>query len=876
MEFTWSDAMQFANDWQTPYLYCLIGYVPTVLFLQTMMKFMKPLPLEIPLKLWNCALSGLSLYGFAILFQRLFQVDFIHSVSSLDYSSGLTGYVVFLFNLSKIPEMVDTLFIVLRKKELTFLHVFHHLSVAIYCYSTLYYPPPLGYWYALMNTFVHGVMYGYFAFDKEIKRYTNFNPMYLTILQILQMAWGLSLNVVYLTLPTTQFDFITNYNAVYGISMYGSYLYLFCAFFAQKYKFKTPINWFMCFYVLAAHVLALFGFLRCTWMQFAQAVVMYQICGWGVTAGMHRLWSHRSYKARLPTRFILMMLASITNQGSIYHWCRDHRVHHKFSDTVADPHDINRGFFYAHMGWLLLNKDQPVKDAGKQLDCSDLLNDWVVYINYKLNPLWDQFWCFIVPGIYGHYYMGSFMDGFLIFGAMRWIMESHATWCVNSVAHTFGYRPYKDIPPSESLFTSLVANGEGWHNWHHAYPFDYAASEDGILLQWNHTKLLIDLLSLIGQTYDHKRHVLKPKVLTPIKEVPEELQTKLNRAINELDAKYKGQTKFARSMLSVFQDTVNSCAVVYTTIWLSQYVPTVVLYPVYSVVMGTVLTGLWVLGHECGHGAFGDNWFQNDFVGFILHSLLLVPYFPWKYSHNKHHKYTNHLILGDTHVPPLKRPYASLHKIMGDDAFAILDIVFRLSVGWPMYLISYATGGRTQSDLETKLDNKRGRSHFFSSSQVMKPSWKVEASTVGCLATVGLITHLGLWYWYLGPYLIVNAWLVLYTWLQHSHPDIPHYGSDDFSFLKGALSTVDRPYPYIVDILHHHIGTTHVLHHMNYSIPHFRAQEYSEAIKLVLGDFYLYDPMPIHKALFRTAKECVFVKSVYGTQLYQGSTNKDD
>lgn len=361
---------------------------------------------------------------------------------------------------------------------------------------------------------------------------------------------------------------------------------------------------------------------------------------------------------------------------------------------------------------------------------------------------------------------------------------------------------------------------------------------------------------------------MKPKVLTPISNVPEELQANLNRVINALDAKYKGQSKFPRSMLSVGQDVVNSCAVVYATIWLSQYVPAAILYPVYSVVMGTVLTGLWVLGHECGHGAFGDNWFQNDTVGFILHSLLLVPYFPWKYSHNKHHKYTNHLVLGDTHVPPLKRPYASLHKIMGDDAFAILDIVLRLFIGWPMYLISYASGGRTQSDLQTRLDNKRGKSHFWSSSQVMKPSFKVEASTAGCLATVGLITHFGLWYWYLGPYLIVNAWLVLYTWLQHSHPDIPHYGSDDFSFLKGALSTVDRPYPYIVDILHHHIGTTHVLHHMNYSIPHFRAQEYSEAIKLVLGDFYLYDPMLIHKALFRTAKECVFVKSVDGTQLY--------
>jgi stearoyl-CoA desaturase (delta-9 desaturase) len=509
MEFEWNQATKFAYDWQTVYISMLIGYVPTVLMLQFLMKFFNPLPLEIPLKLWNCALSGLSIVGFSILFQRLFQVDFINTITSLDYSYGLTGYVGFLFNLSKIPEMFDTLFIVLRKKELTFLHVFHHWSVAIYCYTTLFYPPPIGYWYALMNTFVHGVMYGYFAFDKEIKRYTNFNPMYLTILQILQMTWGLSLNVIYLMLPTTTFDFATQYNAVYGIAMYGSYLYFFCSFFTQKYKFKTTINWFMCFYLLVNHVFALFGFLRCTWTQFAQSVIFYQICAIGITAGAHRLWSHRSYKAKTPTRFVLMMLASMANQGSIYHWARDHRVHHKFSDTEADPHDINRGFFYAHIGWLLLNKDQPVKDAGKKLDCSDLLNDWVVNLNYMLNPFWDQFWCFIVPGIYGHYYMGSFMDGFLIFGALRWVMMAHATWFVNSVAHTFGYRPYKNIPPCESLITSIVAAGEGWHNWHHTYPFDYATSEYGIFSQWNPSKLLIDLLSVFGQTYDHKRHIIK-------------------------------------------------------------------------------------------------------------------------------------------------------------------------------------------------------------------------------------------------------------------------------------------------------------------------------------------------------------------------------
>jgi elongation of very long chain fatty acids protein 6 len=238
--FTWMDATAFANDWQHVALFILAAYVPLVLGIQAFMKGKAPFDLRLPLKVWNMTLSALSLYGFSILFSHLCQVDFIHSITSLDYSSGKTGVVMFLFNLSKFPEMVDTLFIVLRKKELTLLHVFHHLTVAAYCYSTFFYIPALGFWFGLMNTFVHGVMYGYFAFDKEVK--TFFNPMYLTILQILQMAWGVTLNVLYLLQPSTTFGFGTLYNATYGLLMYGSYLYLFCAFFYNKYMVRTKVR----------------------------------------------------------------------------------------------------------------------------------------------------------------------------------------------------------------------------------------------------------------------------------------------------------------------------------------------------------------------------------------------------------------------------------------------------------------------------------------------------------------------------------------------------------------------------------------------------------------------------------------------------------
>jgi stearoyl-CoA desaturase (delta-9 desaturase) len=240
-----------------------------------------------------------------------------------------------------------------------------------------------------------------------------------------------------------------------------------------------------------------------------QVFLWYQICGLGVTAGLHRLWSHKSYKAKTPTKVLLMILASASNQGSIYHWSRDHRVHHKFSDTDADPHNINRGFFYSHVGWILLKTNKLTIEEGKKLDLSDLEDDKIVMLDKYLWPYDDIFFCYILPGIYTYIYYDSFMKGLFLFGFLRWTIQSHATWCVNSVAHSFGDRPFrKDIKPAENKWISLVALGEGWHNWHHTYPYDYACSDEGIFLRWNPTKLFIDVLGFFGQTYDHKRKVI--------------------------------------------------------------------------------------------------------------------------------------------------------------------------------------------------------------------------------------------------------------------------------------------------------------------------------------------------------------------------------
>ena len=233
------------------------------------------------------------------------------------------------------------------------------------------------------------------------------------------------------------------------------------------------VNWVMTIFLIVIHSLAVYGSIIVWnngnfWSLWRDAWILYPVTGMlGITGGAHRLWAHRSYQAHFPARLIMMIANSIANQGTIYHWARDHRVHHAKSDTESDPHDITRGFFYSHMGWLLLKKRQAVKEAGKKIDCSDLLKDPLVRIQHVCDPLWNVFFCFVLPAIYSHYVYNEAWLGFLILGCARWLMCLHATWTVNSVAHTFGSRPYTpNMYPSESWFTTLVAVGEGYHNWY--------------------------------------------------------------------------------------------------------------------------------------------------------------------------------------------------------------------------------------------------------------------------------------------------------------------------------------------------------------------------------------------------------------------------
>ncbi len=293
------------------------------------------------------------------------------------------------------------------------------------------------------------------------------------------------------------------------------------------------------------------------------------------------------------------------------------------------------------------------------------------------------------------------------------------------------------------------------------------------------------------------------------------------------------------------------------------------MWVLYALVAGTFSTGLWVIAHECGHRAFCQGTRLQDTIGFVLHSALLVPYFSWQRSHAIHHGKTNHLTEGETHVPAridTKKGdrMVSTQARLGPRTHGALTMAGRLIAGWPLYLLVGATGGPERGTTNHFWPARPFSAALFPNRWAQKVRW----SAGGVLTTIAL---LGAWVvatgslWpvialYVGPYLVCNMWLVAYTWLQHTDEDIPHYADEDWSFVRGAFCSVDRPYGRVIDLLHHNIGSTHVAHHLDAKIPHYLAGEATRAIAEAFPDLYRYDPTPVPLALWRVARNCHVVE----------------
>ena len=320
---------------------------------------------------------------------------------------------------------------------------------------------------------------------------------------------------------------------------------------------------------------------------------------------------------------------------------------------------------------------------------------------------------------------------------------------------------------------------------------------------------------------------------------------------------------FVKSETRFFISLLYSSSLVFATAYLAyNYIPrTIFFLPVwvlYAVIQGTFATGLWVLGHECGHGAFSESKFANDLLGYFIHTPLLVPYFSWQHSHSVHHSRNHHLTEDETHVPDVAsskggKAVMKLKSLIGEDAFAIKNCLTIFTVGWPAYLMFGCTGGPARGFT----------SHFIVPNKLFPLRYflKVNMSTAGIAAII-----YGLYLWaqatcfaevmalYLGPYMVTNFWLTLYTWLQHTEEDVPYYDEKHWEWFTGALATVDRSYHPAFNALHHDIGSTHVVHHLFSDMPHYNAPEATIYIKEILGDKYRFDHCNVWKSLYRIAK----------------------
>lgn len=275
------------------------------------------------------------------------------------------------------------------------------------------------------------------------------------------------------------------------------------------------------------------------------------------------------------------------------------------------------------------------------------------------------------------------------------------------------------------------------------------------------------------------------------------------------------------------------------------------LWIAYWFLQGAHCTGLWVTAHECGHGAFSDYPLVNDAVGFVLHTCLLVPYYSWKHSHRRHHSNTGSAEHDEVFVPawsPDERP------LWSNGLYRLGHLAFQQLAGWPAYLL-FNAGGR---------DYSRWASHFDPWSPIFSARERVEValSTAGVAAVASLLWSAAqafgvqpLVKLYLVPYLIVNWWLVMITFLQHTHPSLPHYSEGEWDWLRGALSTVDRSFGPYLDRAFHHIADTHVAHHLFSGMPHYHAERATESVKRVLGDYYQRDDRNVWRALWEDTRD---------------------
>lgn len=270
-------------------------------------------------------------------------------------------------------------------------------------------------------------------------------------------------------------------------------------------NFFRKINWPNTLFLILVPLVGVVGTVylalhhAIAWPTIAVAVFYMIAGGISITAGYHRLYAHRTYRAHPLVRLFFLLFGAATFEGSVIEWSTDHRRHHRYVDTDRDPYNINRGFWYAHIGWLF------VLDGDKRdySNVQDIREDKMAVLQDKYYVRLATFMSGILPALICSLW-GDPIGGFVIAGCVRTTLTQHATFLINSICHTWGKRTYTNRQTArDNWVTALLTFGEGYHNFHHQFALDY---RNGIrFYHFDPTKWLIYGLSKVGLTGDLKR-----------------------------------------------------------------------------------------------------------------------------------------------------------------------------------------------------------------------------------------------------------------------------------------------------------------------------------------------------------------------------------
>ena len=259
--------------------------------------------------------------------------------------------------------------------------------------------------------------------------------------------------------------------------------------------------------------------------QTALFLLFFVATGLSITLGYHRLFSHRSFQARWPVRLLTLLFGAAAFENSVLCWAADHRRHHKFVDREDDPYDISKGFFHAHIGWVLFHSGRPTSFEGVK----DLRQDWMVRWQHQGYLLLAVLVGFGLPAGLGWLWGGgsAAWGAFLIAGVARVVFVQHMTFLINSWSHTWGRQPYcVRCTARDNALVAWLTFGEGYHNFHHAFQHDY---RNGVKpWQFDPTKWSIWLLQQLGLAGGLRRVPHELVLLGEIAEQQRQLAAKLS------------------------------------------------------------------------------------------------------------------------------------------------------------------------------------------------------------------------------------------------------------------------------------------------------------------------------------------------------------